>query len=212
MWSNCLYLPFCSELHCLPISYLTFYRKRHLFREAIRSRVLVGFTMNSAKALSTMLGIHSRWMNQFGNCQNVGFWEGKDKWRPNAFISKRKKEENEKPQSWKKNRKSFSRCPGRAEGDTIAPHASFGGEEQTRERLYIIIDNHVSGDKQQSKARRCRSLAPFQFSPGTSGGTGDLVGRLPPKELFSASQAWPLELFWFHFSYPGVRVGKMEAL
>lgn len=94
-----------------------------------------------------------------------------------------------------KNRKSFSRCPGRAEGDTIAPHASFGGEEQTRERLYIIIDNHVSGDKQQSKARRCRSLAPFQFSPGTSGGTGDLVGRLPPKELFSASQAWPLELF-----------------
>lgn len=96
MWSNCLYHPFCSELHRLPISYLTFYIKRHLFREAIRSRVLVGFTMNSAKALSTVLGIHSCWMNQFGNCQNVGFWEGKDKWRPNAFISKRKKEKKMK--------------------------------------------------------------------------------------------------------------------
>lgn len=110
------------------------------------------------------------------------------------FLKERKKK-MKNLKVGKKNRKSFSRCPGRAEGDTIAPHASFGGEEQTRERLYIIIDNHVSGDKQQSKARRCRSLAPFQFSPGTSGGTGDLVGRLPPKELFSASQAWPLELF-----------------
>jgi hypothetical protein len=51
----------------------------------------VGLTVNSAKALSAGLGSHSRWMIQFGNCQNVGFGEGKDKWRPNAFISKRKK-------------------------------------------------------------------------------------------------------------------------
>lgn len=96
LWSKCIF-PFCSELHCLPISYLTFYIKRHLFWEA-RSRVLVGFTLNSAKALSTVLGTHSRWMNQFGNCQNVGFGEGKDKWRPNAFIPKRKERKERK---WK---------------------------------------------------------------------------------------------------------------
>lgn len=110
-------------------------------------------------------------------------------------MSKRKKEENEKPQSWKKQEEFFSVPRQSRRRHNCTTCKLRGGEEQTRERLYIIIDNHVSGDKQQSKARRCRSLAPFQFSPGTSGGTGDLVGRLPPKELFSASQAWPLELF-----------------
>jgi hypothetical protein len=51
------------------------------------------------------------------------------------FLKERK--ENEKPQSCGggeggKGREPgsvSSRCPGRAEGDTIAPQASFGGEE-----------------------------------------------------------------------------------
>lgn len=71
------------------------------------------------------------------------------------------------------------------------------------------------GDKQQSKARRCQSLAPFQLQPGPS--IGEKALKALPTELFQLVSGWPIELFWVFWvllSLPrgGVAIMELELL